>query len=93
MKYLVLEDPSVALILSLFSEAVRRDYSTVKSILQDTPRQNRLFSAITEHTSPGGLRYYQYLDGLLPVILQYRVFDADNDWQRGLVWIARAHQY
>ena len=93
MKYLVLEANGVTLTLSAYSDKVRRDYETVKSILHETPRLNPLFPAITEGVTPGGLRYYRYLDGLLPVVLQYRVFDADNEWQRGLVWIARALPY
>ena len=51
---------------------------------------HRDFVAITEAESQQGRRYYQYLDGIVPVILQYRVFDPDNDWQPRLVWIARA---
>ena len=90
MNYLVLEPPAVTLTINSYSGAVQRDYSTVKSILAATPRGNPRFTAISEDVSPGGRTYYQYLDGVLPFILQYRVFDADNDWQRGLVWVARA---
>ncbi len=90
MKYLVLEAPQVTLTLSGYSDLVQRDYRTVKSILSDTPRLNPQFAAITEGIFPSGLRYYRWLDGLLPVVLQYRVFDADNHWQRGLVWVSDA---
>jgi hypothetical protein len=90
VKYLVLEDPQVTLTVNGFSTKVQRDYLTVKAILSETPRGAPRFTAVTEGYFDSGLRYYQYLDGVLPFVLQYRVFDADNDWQRGLVWISDA---
>ena len=91
--YLVLEDLAVTHSLSLYSDRVRRDYETVKAILSETPRGNPRFSAITEGVTPRGQTFYQYLDGVLPVILQYRVFEPDVPGQRGLVWIASAVAY
>jgi len=91
--YLVLEHPQVSITINGFSLKVQRDYVTIKNILTATPRLNPMFSAIREYALPSGLRYYEYADNILPAVLQYRVFDADNSWQRGLVWIAGAMPY
>ncbi len=92
MKFRIVPDQDVLDAISLLSPALQSWYSTqVAPILEDDPHPYIGFPLIKEYLAPDGRPFYEYYDGVLPLILQYRVFESDAPDERpGMIWLAAA---
>ena len=80
--------PRVQRTLESASDAQRVQFDRIKRILADDPYPSDDFPLISEHVSGAGRTFYQYFDEVFPWIVQFRVFEPDNEWQSGWVWIS-----
>jgi hypothetical protein len=84
--------PQVIDALSRCSPAQQDFFRHVRSILQENPYRFR--DVIQRNVSGDGRVFYQYYDGIIPLVFLYRVFPPEENWdegQPGYVFIRRAH--
>jgi hypothetical protein len=91
VKYKVVPAPAVTLAVSFLSDSLQWFFKNqIIPILEDDPYPSPMFPLIEERTGDDGRAFYQYFDGIVPLVFQYRVYRSDVDWQPGLVWLAYA---
>jgi hypothetical protein len=90
VSYVVVTAPRVSLTVSRYSASHQAHFRAIVRILADNPYPSPDFAPIEERTSREGRRYFQYFDGIVPLVLQYRVYEPDVDGQSGVVWLSRA---
>ena len=90
MSFVVVQAQQVNLAVSDLSDAMRYQFRQIVSLLASNPYPSDDFSPIEARTGTDGREYYQYFDGIVPLVLQYRVYAHDAVSNEGMVWLARA---
>ena len=90
MSFVVIPAHSVTFAVSVLHSATQGFYPQIISILEENPYPSPRFAPIEARRDRRGRTYYQYFDGIVPLVFQYRVYTHDLDPQMGMVWIARA---
>ncbi len=88
-------DPSPQVLRALSScTAAQRDFfEQVRSILEENPYRFR--DIIHKDVDGRGRIFYQYYNGVIPLVFTYRVYPAEEDWKSddpGYVSITRAER-
>ena len=91
MSFTVETAPEVLDAVHSLSPALQDFFSQVVSILEETPY--RFHELIQRAIDGQGDVFYQYYDGVIPLVFIYRVYPPQDEWspgQPGLVWIRKA---
>jgi hypothetical protein len=62
----------------------------VFSILAQDPFPSPRFGDIIAFRDSAGRQFFEFYDGILPLVLRYRVYRPDIEGQSGMVWISAA---
>jgi hypothetical protein len=81
MSFKVDPDPQVLQAVSRLSATLQDFYTQVLSILEENPYRFR--DLIHKNTSGDGRVFYQYFDGIIPLVFLYRVIPPEHDWTEG----------
>ncbi len=91
MKFRTIPDPGVTLAVSFLTPAQQQFYrQQILPALEDDPFPVDRSSLIESRIDDDGRVFYQYYDGIVPLVFQYRVFLADVDSQPRFIWVAVA---
>lgn len=65
-------------------------FTQIVEILIEDPFPHPKFYPIKEFWLVGGPNFYEYFDGIVPLVFQYRVYTSDVEGVRGMVYISKA---
>ena len=89
MSFVVVSDLPVLQVVSTYSEPLRYHFQQICTLLAENPYPSRKFAPIRETTDANGRTFYQYFDGIIPVLFHYRVFETAPESKQGLVYISK----
>jgi len=73
--------PQVLGAVNSCSSAQQDFFEQVRSILSETPYHFR--DVIQKNIDSAGRVFYQYYDGVIPLVFTYRVYPPEEDWIPG----------
>lgn len=81
MSFKVDPSPQVLLAVNSCSSAQQEFFKQVRSILSENPFHFR--DVIQKNIDGDGRVFYQYYDGVIPLVFTYRVYPSEEDWIPG----------
>lgn len=81
MSFVVDPSPRVRLAISRCSPAQQEFFKQVCEILAENPYAFR--DVIQKNIDGAGRVFYQYYDGVIPLVFTYRVYPPESDWAPG----------
>jgi len=90
VNFVVLPAHQVTLTVSRYSTALQDHFKRIIHLLEEDPYPSRPFGDIEAFRDSRGRDFYQFFDGIIPVVFQYRVYTPDVYLYKGLVWVSLA---